>query len=97
MGNSVREDEGEVSVGCLLRKRVIVNNQAGTHSCLDPVQPPTVTFSAFTAHITSPNYFQSQIKHRPLRFYDCNESVMRVPASLTASAGRRRADCPQFV
>lgn len=46
MGNSVREDEGEVSIGCLLRKLAIVNNQAGTHACLDPVQPPTVTLSA---------------------------------------------------
>lgn len=56
MGNSVREDEGEVGVGCLLRKLAIVNNQAGTHACLDPVQPPTVTLSA-----TNPHYFRFSI------------------------------------
>lgn len=51
MGNSVRVDEGEVSIGCLLRKLAIVNNQAGTHACLDPVQPPTVTLSATNAQV----------------------------------------------
>lgn len=53
MGNTVREDEGEVSLGFLLRKLAIVNNQAGTHSCFDPVQPPTVILSATNPHTLS--------------------------------------------